>query len=330
MNYDKIKGVYDEYAKMYNIGLYESKEYEIYNYTSKKVHRKYNIDVFEVVYEKTSYYFLKHDEDLYRLSPFGLNNIGHNFISHMAITDINNDGHIEILSALNSFKENSNYCSSYITVIDTKSKYDVLLYDFDNVNYFIEDENGVISIYNTNGILPKVEDLNEGLLDKKYIKLATNLYKTTVLNTAIYNFKEYHIDASCDLFEVSIDVDPRSIDFPYLYDTGYGETYFTLDITMKYLGETFTYTSGYSYRDGAEVTFVCGDTIIMREPFMAGTSVETYTITTGMEIKTQDRYHEVLNELNVVGTYDMVITYDNTKVNIKDTIVIEDFLTISR
>ena len=43
-----------------------------------------------------------------------------------------------------------------------------------------------------------------------------------------------------------------------------------------------------------------------------------------MEIEREYRYHEDLNIVNEVGTYDMVITYENEETNLKESIVIKD------
>jgi hypothetical protein len=51
---------------------------------------------------------------------------------------------------------------------------------------------------------------------------------------------------------------------------------------------------------------------------------------TGMEIEREYRYHEDLNAVNKFGIYDMVITYENDETNLKESIVIKDFLQVTR
>ena len=49
-----------------------------------------------------------------------------------------------------------------------------------------------------------------------------------------------------------------------------------------------------------------------------------------MEIEREYRYNEDLNMVNEVGIYDMVITYENKETNLKESIVIKDFLQLTR
>ena len=88
----------------------------------------------------------------------------------VAITDINNDGYIEILTAINTFADRttSYYCTSFVRIIDTKLKDIIEIVNYKNINYFKENEAGIISIYNANGVMPVVDDLHDGILDGKY------------------------------------------------------------------------------------------------------------------------------------------------------------------
>lgn len=49
-----------------------------------------------------------------------------------------------------------------------------------------------------------------------------------------------------------------------------------------------------------------------------------------MEIDRTYRFNETINHKNNVGTYDMVINYQNKQNNINESIILEDFLTIYR
>ena len=144
-------------------------------------------------------------------------------------------------------------------------------------------------------------------------------------------FKERKVNASCDLFEVEITINDGSIKFPYLFkSTYYDSPYFTVNVKMKYLGKTFSYTSPDGYLDGATVSFVNNDSSINCEGWGATCEVKKFVIMTGMEIEREYRYHEDLNAVNEVGIYDMVITYENDETNLKESIVIKDFLQVTR
>ena len=95
---------------------------------------------------------------------------------------------------------------------------------------------------------------------------------------------------------------------------------------MTYLGETFSYISPDGYLDGATVSFVNDNDSIYYEGWLAADVITEFVIMTGMEIERKYVYHEDLNTVNEVGIYDMVITYENEETNLKESIVIKDFL----
>ncbi len=330
---EELKAAYESYMIEHNWDLSSWGDYEIYNFISEENSEKYNLDIFQVYYSKSSYYFIKHNNDVYQISPFDLNNENSNCINHIAITDINNDGHIEILTAINSFADRSPrdyYCTSFIMIIDTHSKHSIKITDYKNLNYFKENEDGVISIYNTDGTMPNIDNLHDGILDEKYYYLANNLFDTPVLNTSKYEFKEQYIKTSCDLFEVEVTISDGTIKFPYLFKSTYTAPSLTINVKMTYLGETFGYTSPDGYLDGATVSFVNENDTISCEGWCATCVVSKFIIFKGQVIERDYKYNESLNKINEVGLYDMVITYENEETNLKESIVIEDFLQLTR
>ena len=68
----ELQNAYEQYLVERNWNLASWGTYEIYNFTSEDVYNKYKLDVFEVYYEKSSYYFVKHNDDVYQISPFDL------------------------------------------------------------------------------------------------------------------------------------------------------------------------------------------------------------------------------------------------------------------
>lgn len=316
----ELKKAYEAYMEIRNWDLSRYGTYEIFNYISEDIYNKYNMDLFEVYYEEISYYFIKHYDDLYMLSLSYLNHDNYNCINHVGVTDMNNDGYIEIFTAINSFKDRVNYyyCSSYVKVIDTKLKSDIEIIDSNNINYFKENENGIISIYDTNGIVPQSEDLHDGILDKKYYDLATNLYDVPIINNANYVFKEKNVKASCDLFEVEIDIEDASIEFPYIFSSSYLRPYFIINakIKTKYLGEV-------------TVSFVNEDFTIESEGVFVPLGITESGNLNNFVIEKKYKYNEDLNIVNENGIYDLVITYEVKKLNIKESIIIEDFLDLS-
>ena len=305
-------------------------EYEIYNLINEEDSDKYDLDLFQVCYEKETLYYLKHHDKLYSIVPFALNNGNNHCITHVAITDVNNDGYIEIFTAVNSFAKNGKSSMSFIQVTDTLTGHFVEITDYDDITYFKENEQGMMSIYNANGIWAKTDDLNNGKLDEKYYDLADNLFDTPVVNTAKYEFKERYLETECKLFNVEITIDDYSIKFPYLFESTYTPPSFKINVKMKYLGKTFSYVNGNTYLDGATVKFTNETSRIVYEPWFAGEAITPFTIETGMVIDSEYKYNESLDNQNAAGVYDMVITYSNSDNNIKDTIIINDFLTLTR
>ena len=329
---EELRVAYEAFVVEQNWDVASKGTYEIFNFTSEDISNKYNLDVFEVCYQESSYYFIRHNGVVYQAGPIGFSHINSHCINHVAITDINRDGYIEILTAINSFAErqHSYYCSSFVTVTDTKSQYSIEIRDGDDVSYFKENEDGVICIYNANGIMPVADDLVDGILDDKYYDLATNLFDTPVLNTSYFQFKERNFTASCDLFDVDVTVQDDTIRFPYLFKHTSTPPFFDIEVSMKYLGETFSYTSPDTYLDGAVVAFVNDSSSTYCTIGGGFFAVTEFTVTTGMEINSSNRYSEWVDECLAVGVYDMVITYTNEENNIRGSITIEDFLRVYR
>ena len=307
-------------------------EYIIYNYISEEKSKQYNMDIFEVYTLERSLFYVKHNEDFYPVFPFDMNNANSHCITHIAITDINEDGYIEILTAAVAFaqRKNSFYFNSFIYVTDTYTKMSIQVYGWDNLNYFKEDMKNVICIYKTNNIKPRAEDLVNGKLDEKYYESAKWLYDTPKLNTTTYTFNEKKLSTSCELYKVDIVINDENLEFPYLFKNTLGFPRFSVNVIMTYLGETFTYTHSNGYLAGATVSFVNEKGTVEDEGFGVTAVMSKFTIFKGMEIDRTYRFNETINHENKAGTYDLVINYQNKQHNINESIIIEDFLTISR
>lgn len=324
---------FDKYINEQRPSLSQLGEYELSCYTSEEIYNKYQLDIFEVSFGDKIYYYIKHLDDIYLIVPFDLGAPNSCCITHFAVTDINNDGCIEILSSVVTFADRGYYyyCNSFITVIDTKTKKVMELFGKHNgVTYFKENEDGVISLYSTGEVKPVVEDLNNGKLDEKYYDYATELESVPVLNVANYRFDSKYIEASCDLFDVEITIDDENILFPYIFDSASIYPHFDINVKMRYLGSTFTYTSPDGYLDSAIVKFVNSEHQIGYESFGTITVVTKFTVYNGMIIERNYRFNEGLQRINEPGVYDMVIEYVNEETGISDKVVIKEFLKITR
>ena len=295
-------------------------EYIIYNYISEEKSKQYNMDIFEVYTLERSLFYVKHNEDFYPVFPFDMNNDNSHCITHIAITDINEDGYIEILTAAVAFaqRKNSFYFNSFIYVTDTYTKMSIQVYGWDSLNYFKEDMKNVICIYKTDNIKPRAEDLVNGKLDEKYYESAKWLYDTPKLNTTTYTFNEKKLSTSCELYKVDIVINDENLEFPYLFKNTLGFPSFSVNVIMTYLGETFSYTHPNGYLDGATVTFVNEKGTVEAEGFGVTDVMSKFIIFKGMEIDRTYRFNETINHENNAGTYDLVINYQNKQNNINE------------
>jgi len=218
----ELRELYINYKTGTNEEYLLETEYEIYNYISEEDSIKYELDIFEVRYPSSSYYLIKHKNDIYETYFSDFLHINNHGISHVAITDINNDGFIEILISIITFayRENDSYFHhSNVTIIDTKSKSSEYLSIFDHeVNYFKENEEGIISIYKTDNIKLDNEDIKDSRLDTKYYEQANVLYEVPTLNISEYHFKDGYLKASCDLYQVEVTINVHENKSPYLFN----------------------------------------------------------------------------------------------------------------
>lgn len=329
---EELAAAFEAYRAERSMDLQLQGEYEIHSYVTPEISERYDLDLFSASLSQFVFYFVKQGDTLYPITPFSMGTNNSNCISHVGITDINNDGHIEILTAVNAFadRKSSYYCASFLNIIDTNTKHAIHMTDNDDVNYFKENKDGVLCIYNANGVMPVVKDLQNGKLDEKYYEKAKNLYDTPELNTANYSFRQRFTEAACDLFRVEVTVNDGSIQFPYLFATTYTPPAFEVVVKMTYLGEPFSYTSPDGYLDGAVADFVNANGKITREGWGAACVVQKFFISTEQVIERTYDYYESLREVNAEGVYDMVITYELDEIGLKESIVIKDFLTLTR
>lgn len=331
----ELREAFEAYRVDNSLDVQTLGEYEIYSYVTEEISQRYDLDLFEVRSEMNIWFFVRQGEGIYQITPFSFN-VGPNEVSHcpvhVAITDINADGFIEILTSINNFQERGtkDYCTSYITIIDTRSGHVNELFDYDGVSYFKENRDGVLCIYKTTGRIPLVTDLNNGKLDESYYEKAKTLSQTPKLNNARFAFKSYVTEAECELFRVEITIKDDYIQSPYLFEYALYNPYFEVTVKMTWLGESFSYTSPDGYKDGATVTFVSGENQISRVGGSAAAVVSRFSVSRG-EVIERTYKHPVDPRVSFAeGVYDMVVTYELREIGLSESIVIEDFLTLTR
>ena len=331
----ELREAFEAYRVDNSIGVQTLGEYEIYSYVTEEISQQYDLDLFEVRSETYLLYFVRQGNAIYRICPWafnvGVNDVSHCLV-HVAVTDINADGAIEILTSINGFEERGtkDYCTSYIMIIDTRSGHVNELFDDDGVSYFKENRDGVLCIYKTNGGIPLVTDLNNGKLDERYYEKAKMLSQTPKFNNARFAFKSYVTEAECEMFRVEITIKDDYIQSPYLFEYALYNPYFEVTVKMTWLGESFSYTSPDGYKDGATATFVNGDCRIGAEGWGAAAVISHFSVSRG-EVIERTYKHPVDPRVSFAeGVYDMVVTYELREIGLSESIVIEDFLTLTR
>lgn len=343
---------YNEEQQPYSFDINSS--YEIHNYVGKKVSKKHHIDIFEVRQESYSYFFLSYKDKVLPLNGGNTKKCRY-YLTNFAITDIDNNGYIEILTSVSCIRKNGYYDrenSSVVRIYDSKTDYALSLYNYDFPTFFKEDENGVVTIYNAIYQPRFFDDVEDGIYDPlSFYYIDTKEYSDYVvfespkLNTINFDFKQRSFEASCNLFNIVGTVNVIEDKFPYLFkDQSPYPIAFEIEFTMTYLGEPFSYVVAGNLPIRPSAKFVSDDKIIA--PNMISSRwwypPAKYEVVTGQKTVVNRNFFYVYEYLNAVGTYDLVISYDVdynggyseefpdvAPVSVHDQVVIEDFLTIT-
>ena len=290
-------------------------EYEVLgNYVPAEKSKLYDFDAFIVKIENFYNFYVWYKNNIYCVSEIPVNEKSDVSFVHFAVTDINNDGYKEIMTSIN-FNQNSEknpHSISYVSIIDEKTEKQVFLNTiYNGFAYFKKDKTGVLGVYTSDE-----EIINNG----KY-NTSNTLVCTLVKNDYQFSYKENAYEVLSDNYKVIVNIEEDDFYFPVLSNSGIG---FDVNVIMTYLGETFSYTNGSGYLDGATCTFVYDDKKIMCEGWGETGIIREFEVYTGMVIDRTYKYPQSLDKQFDEGTYDMVITYRG------ETVIIEDFLTISK
>lgn len=288
-------------------------EYEVLsNYVPQEKSELYNFDAFTVEMNDEIHFYAWFNGKIYNLTSIGaIINNNYHFL-HFCVSDINNDGYLEISTSVNFNRTSKNpFSFTYVTIID---EYSEKIIRFDNTYnafaYFKEDQDGVIGVY-----ISDTKTYDDGSYDESntlLTKLLPNDYKFT--------FKKREYNCSSDNYDALITIDDNTAYFPVLSDCA--RIGFKVNVNMTYLGESFSYVNSTGYLDGATCTFINGEDKIICEGWGETCVVTTFVVSTGMEIDRTYFYPYNLSNQFKKGTYDMVISYRG------ESVVIEDFLTI--
>ena len=305
---DRFIKTFDEMNSSYG----ESIEYEVLgNYVPSKKSNRYHFDAFIVKIDESYYFFVWYNDKIYSVSDIPANADNKCSFVHFAVTDINNDGYIEIMTSLNFNKDPNPISFSFVSIIDGKSEKMVHLGTiYKAFAYFKENNDGVLGVYKSD-----VETIANGTYDSSNT-LACNLVK----NDYEFSFKEDAYEVTSENYKASISFIEDDFYFPVLANTF--AVGFSVNVVMTYLGETFSYTNGTGYLAGAACAFVNGENQIKCEGWGENTVITKFVITTNMVIDRTYKYSQSLDTLFNEGKYDMIISYRG------EVVAVEDFLTI--
>ena len=289
LNVDEIKTAFMNSEYSHDMGV----EYQgFYNYMPEEYSRKYEIDVFEVVdHQNKSKYYLKHADNIYNIAAnYGVEKKEYfKGVVHFAITDMNCDGHFELLI---SWYEGNKASSSYISAFDSNTIKLVKSFIWTPDYYFFKKDEDKIAIYGS----------SDNFMDN-----ATTLYSEVVTNNKQFIFKQKEFAVTSTNFKAIVTTDEETINFPLIFKDLSLE--YSCNVVMTYLGETFSYEHNNGYLDGAFTDFKKQSGRINVVPWDADDVESNFTIETGQVIDRTYYYYETLWEANSLGIYDVVVSY---------------------
>ena len=335
----ELREAFEKYHEEKHIHHFDiNSDYELYNYINKKNSKKYSLDVFEVKQGLFSGFFFKHKDTVIRMSCVDNSNENLLYLTNFAVTDINCDGYVEILTTVAKYKNTNtttkdNY--SLIYFYDTKTAHYMCKSNSDYASFFKENNDGVVSIYNVLYQPSSIDEVKTGVYDSSNLK-GESIFMETRLNTSKFKFEKNSFKVSCDLFSVEGVVDEYTIMFPYYttedeYPSADDGRYFQISTVMTYLGDPFVHVESDSTLNGAQIKFVNETHSISMTNILAGWWLVTeFNIETGQKISDVSSYRDVSADKLPTGVYDMVVYFCSTEAGIYDEIIVEDFLTVTR
>ncbi|MBR2484941.1 MAG: hypothetical protein IKB54_01145 [Clostridia bacterium] len=350
MHNAELREAFEKYVAQYQPHWDIGTDYALYNHVNEEISKKYNLDIFEThhVESKQIRFYVKHKDSVKELFSIHTSRAG--CITNCAITDVNNDGYIEILIASSVlFGINDSHANVYI--LDTKTDHLLEATLYDEIVFLKENDDKVVSFYTLeDGTDFDIISSVNGVFNPAFLDKANVLAVVPELNTTKFSFKETSFTASCDLFDVVVQVEDVDFSFPYLIDGEYGFHYrdilaHAIKVRMTYLGETFTYIGNTPKLPGVDPQLVKNEKSVSTSSITPvwGFMPTKHTVTTGMEIDSSLGIYLSDYKPYEVGVYDLVLTYSVNEpggtyeefgeiapVSVYGQIIIEDFLTVTR
>ena len=291
---------------------------EFYNVMPEKYRKKYGIEVFYANGRDYRTAFIIYGGKRHGISGLLFNDDKYfNGITHMAITDINSDGFVELLVA---YTNSWDSFSKKVGVLDTRSNVFLISDGFS----FKRDDKYVFFKPLSNGGLGVFE------APENDITLANVFFCEVKENKNIFSFtqNEYNV-TSAGNYSVNVEFNYDTIHFPVLLN---GITYeIKSKIVTTHLGEPYIQDVGYtSQAIGAAIHFESSD-IFFPDPNYDDRSEYIAVYYPPIEVPTGEiisrtgilRYRQ--GEYSpTIGVYDMVITFNGNEIRVPEALVISE------
>ncbi len=280
------------------------------NYMPENYAEKYNIGAFEVInYQGKANYYLWHEGEIHCVDHIGANpQASFRGFVQFFISDWNYDGAFELIV---SYHLDNVVKITYLTAYDSATKKAVETSSVYEKYAFFKYAVDRWAIYTS-------EDNNIENATEKYSGISPNACRY------IFEQKNYHIETKN--YKVDITIDEDTINFP-IYFKGL-QIKFVVKTSMTWLGETFAYTNGNTYLDGAYTQFLSETDEIESDDIIAGDAITDFVIVKGSVIECEYVYRDAISDYrenrNAVGVYAMKVEYrfDDEKIEIEDVLEI--------
>jgi len=307
LNQDRFKEAFRQKFDYMSDGEYEDTFVEYYNYMPEEYSEKYNVDAFEIVTASdSSYFYLWHNGKIFSVAPFDmLRSASLSAYIHFSVSDFNKDGYPEIMV---SYRYISSLDIDYVGILDTFSGHYIQQYGIhDYYAFFKKTENG-IGVYQGTKNDPNA---------------ATTLYKEFTPNTKRYVFRKKSFSVETKDFTADVTIDEYTVHFPLVTTTN-SRLQFKVTVAMKWLGESFSYTNGDTYKDGAVISFKNDLHEFVMEGWEAGSAITNFYVAKGSTITREYEFYR-WNDCDAHGSFDATVSYRFSK----RTATVENILSIT-
>ena len=218
---------------------------------------------------------------------------------HFAIADQNEDGYGEIYTSFIAYRTQPNALMNHtnVSVYDSKLNKKQEYYEYKRTVYFKEDAAGKLSVYKTDA----------DSYEKEPIELANTLSDPLSINTNEYRFLKRTFETECETFRATVTFAAGDVKFPVILRRA--SIRFNVTVEMTYLGESFDYTVGYGYKDGATCLLFNDSSQIRSDSFAVSDVISNFHVEKGEVITREYSYSAGALSLHDEGVYNAMISY---------------------